>query len=399
VAQPGAAVPQTTWLVALIALFFCACAFGADDDPAAQRFREVRKLCTTNPAQAVEQLRKFLADFPESTLADAAQFWLASSLEKTRADRDDIIAAYRALIDRYPKSEYCDDALFAVAEIQRRTARSAEEIARAIETYQEFVKTYPDSERLGEVELKLGEIYRQQKKYDEAATWFRKVVDDHPTSAFAVPASMQLASTFFTTKKVDEALEIYHKLLEAPTSDEQRIRIRLGIVDCWLSRPDGLEKAVEECHTIRDEANQKRSLQDFADYSTRDKLATYYLGRNKYAEAEDEYQAYVSRFGTSVGVWQAKLNIGSIRMADGKFAEAREMFTDIISKHPADTRDLPWYVIRARYNEACTYELEKNLPEAKRLYRKLIEQFPRSADARRAKDRLEGIEKTEKPAK
>lgn len=371
----------------------------AAEDPAAVRFRELRNLYRRDPAKAAAGFRGFLKSFPKSDWADDAQYWLAMSLEKSRAKRRDVVAAYQALVDKHPKSSYRDDACFAVAEVWRRRARRPEDRTQAIKAYLDFIEKCPKSKRLSEAKLKIGELYRGLRKYKKAAGFFRRVVKEHPKSSFATHAHLQLARTYLKLGRVEEALAIYSGRLKTNLPEKQRIGVRLDMVDCYLRQKDrenGLKKALKTCKDIREEARRKKGLEDYAEYKTREKMARFYLGRKKYTEAEAEYQAYIARFGKSVGVWQARLNIGTIRLAAGKPADARKILHVITSKYPPGPKSLPWYVYQAMYFEAYTYEIEKNRCEARRHYKSLLEHYPRTYYGRRARKNLEKLEKEAK---
>lgn len=371
----------------------------AAEDPAAESFRELRNLYRENPAKAVEGFREFIARFPNGEWTDDAQYWLAMSLEKAKASREDILAAYQTLVDKFPRSNYRDDALFAIAEVWGRLARRPEDLNQAIKAYVFFIENCPQSERLSEAKLKVGEIYLRMKSYEKAAGFFRRVMDEHPKSSFVTRASTQLASCYLVLDRVEDALAVYSKVLETDLPDNQRFAVRLGMVDCYLARKDGLEKALRTCGEIRDEARQKKNLEDFVEFKTREKMAAYYSQQKKYKEAEAEYQAYIARFAKSDGVPEAMINIGTIRLAAGKPAEAREMFQQVTSKSTVPLEKAPWHVQQALYLEAFTFELEKNPTEACRLYGKLVNSVPRSHFGREARQHIEKLEKeAAKPA-
>jgi TolA-binding protein len=363
---------------------------------AGERFRDLRKLYHENAEKAVKGFREFIEEFPDDDLTDDARYWLAMSLERARAKPEQIVEAYQALVDKHPKSEWADDALYAVAETNARRVRRREDCPAAIEAYETFIKTWPQSERLGEAKLKIGELYRRMGNNEEALRYFRRVVDEHPTSPFTTRARMQMAHACFRMDNIDEALTQYRTLLKSPLGDRELIDARLGIVDCYLRQKDGLDKAVVESRDIRDEAARKNALEDYADFATREKLAGYYMSQQRFDEAETEYRAYIDRFKTSVGVWQAKLNIGIIRVEAKKYAGAREMFAEINAKFAGQGGETPWYLARSMFYEALSFELEGKIDEARRLYRGLIEKHPKSYDAGQARKRLEDLDKAAK---
>jgi tetratricopeptide (TPR) repeat protein len=210
---------------------------------------------------------------------------------------------------------------------------------------------------------------------------------------------MGLASAYLSMDRVSDALAVYSKLLQTDLPDSQRLSVRLGMVDVYLAQKDGLEKAIAACAEIRDESRQKKSMEDYAEYKTREKMASYYLRQKKYKEAEAEYQAYIERFSTSDGISQAMLNIGTVRLESGKPAEAREMFQKVSSKSSVPLEKAQSIVLQAVFFEALAFELEKKPADALRIYRKLVESTPRNYWGREASRHIEKLEKeAEKPA-
>lgn len=90
---------------------------------------------------AIGNLRGFLARFPDSIYAPAAQFWLASSLYAVK-DFTGAIAAHQSLVDHYPDSPRVPDALLGIGTCQielndRKGARA---------TFTRIGSDFPDSE-------------------------------------------------------------------------------------------------------------------------------------------------------------------------------------------------------------------------------------------------------------
>ncbi len=365
-------------------------------DAAADEFRELRNLFRADPAKAAEGFRAFLERHPTGELADDAQYWLALSLDRSRAKRADVLAAWETLVEKNPDSPYLPDALFAVAEVWQTRAERPEDYTQAARAYQRFVERCPTDARVSEAEVRSGEICDRVKNHDQAIVWFRRVIDEHPQSPFAARARAGLAGVYLQTGKPDDALTLYEGLLAGNLPEPQRLTARLGVVDCFLAKQDGLVRALATCEAIRYEARQKRSLEDFAEFKTHEKMAMWYLDRKRYDDAEAEYQAYLARFPKSENSVQAKLAVGTIRLAAGKPAAAREMFHDVASGLEPGAERPAVNLLRAMLSEAYTWDLEMNYGEAKALYRKLAESWPRTNEAREARRRLERIERIDR---
>jgi tol-pal system protein YbgF len=90
--------------------------------------------------QAEEGFKKFLADFPDSELADNAVYWLAETYYVNR-DFETALATFRQVLEQYPNSRKASDALlkagFCEFELKRLDAAKA--------TLEAVVAQYPDT--------------------------------------------------------------------------------------------------------------------------------------------------------------------------------------------------------------------------------------------------------------
>jgi N-acetylmuramoyl-L-alanine amidase len=102
---------------------------------------------------------------PPPARPDRALFQAAQSAEKTlrastklktkKAEWEKVVGDYRVVVERYPKSPYCDDALLAAGDLQREMAElfnSRRYSDQALESYALIVEQYPGSS-LGESAL------------------------------------------------------------------------------------------------------------------------------------------------------------------------------------------------------------------------------------------------------
>ena len=67
--------------------------------------------------QAIAAFNKFLADFPDSSLADNAQYWLGEA-HYVNKDYPTALAAFQRVVDKYPQSRKLPDALLKVGYCQ-----------------------------------------------------------------------------------------------------------------------------------------------------------------------------------------------------------------------------------------------------------------------------------------
>jgi tol-pal system protein YbgF len=90
---------------------------------------------------AITQFRDFLKTYPQSALADNAQYWLGEAYYVTR-DFDSAAAAFRAVGEHYPQSRKAPDALLKLGYTQFEQKR----LADARTTLGQVVQRFPGSQ-------------------------------------------------------------------------------------------------------------------------------------------------------------------------------------------------------------------------------------------------------------
>lgn len=146
---------------------------------------------------------------PYGKYAPAAQFKIGLAHEKQKK-WSDAIAAYNKLLDRYPNSDYADDAQYQIgyawyqASSQPDYDQSAAE--KSIEAFQDFTIRYPNSERLAQAQAYIQELngrrltgifniarfYETQKNFNAAIIYYNEVIQFAPNSPEAAEARQKI---------------------------------------------------------------------------------------------------------------------------------------------------------------------------------------------------------------
>ena len=106
-------------------------------------------------ASAIEAFRAFQKDFPGSTLAANAEYWIGISYANLR-DYRNAIATQEALIARHPQSPKAPDAMLAIASIQAEQGDNGS----ARNTLEDIIARYPASEAAGKARTRLASLKR-----------------------------------------------------------------------------------------------------------------------------------------------------------------------------------------------------------------------------------------------
>jgi outer membrane protein assembly factor BamD len=153
--------------------------------------------------KAYKEFKKLLINYPDAKEAAEGQYYLAKCLEELGKPYEAFLE-YKKLIDSYPNSKRINEAINAEYNIgeyflNREPAKwlglTIYDFVEhpAIEIFKEIVDKTPYSDYAAKAQYKMGVLFAQMGRYDEARDAFQKVVDNYPDNPLAVPAKYQLA--------------------------------------------------------------------------------------------------------------------------------------------------------------------------------------------------------------
>jgi outer membrane protein assembly factor BamD len=181
--------------------------------------------------QAVIEFQKLIFNYPGAVFIDSAQYLLGMSYFDEK-ECPLAIVEFNKLLSSFPTSQLSDDAAFMVAfcdfEMSPRAELDQKYTSQAIEELQTFLDDYPTSDRakdaqdllnqcrtkLAKKAYKNGRLYSKRKQYEAALIYLKDVVNGYHDTEWAAPAQFQIGEVYFNQKKFDQAKEEYQKFLE-----------------------------------------------------------------------------------------------------------------------------------------------------------------------------------------
>jgi len=132
-------------------------------------------------------------------------------------------AKFRDMLNKYPTSDYADDALYNLAYIKMQSADDAVK-AEGVRYLDKFTERFPGSEYYPEVEMRLGEYYFNPplNDLDNAKLHYIKVIG-HPESVHYTNALYRLGWSYYRNNEYAEAITYFTK-----TIDETMQRVQAG---------------------------------------------------------------------------------------------------------------------------------------------------------------------------
>jgi len=201
------------------------------------------------------------------------------------------VETYRSLVDKFPRGNHTEEALFRLGEIYRlnldreREAlvyfyrlvkRGSEKYAlpaqkniadiyqndlrdydQAVIEYAKLIHMESDIGEKAKGQFKLAKCYFKKGDYQQAVTEFELLLRDYPESGLREKAAFQISNCFFILGSCDRAIEGYRKFLKQYSSSQYASDARYSIGNC-LEEQEDLSGALAMYQSIENSGfNQK----------------------------------------------------------------------------------------------------------------------------------------------
>lgn len=342
-----------------------------------------------------EKLPPTSADGLAAPTADAA-----ADLENANAR--EAVELYQKLLDRYPLYERNDQVLYQLS----RAHQELGEVEKAMDVMNRFVKTYPNSRYMDEVQFRRGEFFFTRKKFFDAEGAYKAVVAMGKGSSYYELSLYKLGWSLYKQELYEEGVEKFVDLLDYKVSigydfkqqlsqsESQRIDDTFRVISLSFSNLGGASSVVEFFGRYG-----KRSYEEKV-YSH---LADFYLDKRRYSDAANSYKTFVGLYPfhevsplfhmRMIEIYQ-KGDFGQLVVEQKKeFARTYALNAEYwryfdIKKRPdvvailkENLRDLANHY-HAGYQKSRTDEEKRgNYREAQLWYRNFLASFPRESES------------------
>ena len=154
--------------------------------------------------QAVTAYREVLDTYPNSPYVIEAVGGIAYALQilGREDDMDEILEAY---LERNPDSPIVDALRYKRAEVLFQTGR----FESAIRRFEEFIAAAGGSALAPRARLLMGQAYENLDRREESEAQYRQVIDDYPESESRFEAQQRLGKLYLDEERYEEALRLY----------------------------------------------------------------------------------------------------------------------------------------------------------------------------------------------
>jgi len=213
----------------------------------------------------------------------------------SNANAQQAIKLYQKLLKKYPMYERNDQVLYQMS----RAYEELGQVDKAMEVMNRFVKTYPSSHYIDEVQFRRAEYYFTHKKYLDSEDAYQYIVKMGASSSYYELSLYKLGWTFYKQEMYEEALNKYFELLdhkvkigydfdqEHDETEKKRVEDTYRVISLSLSNMGGPEAAVDYFNR-----HGHKNYEDKV-YSH---LGEFYLTKRRYSDAASAYKTFVGLY-------------------------------------------------------------------------------------------------------
>lgn len=229
----------------------------AKDTPTAQMDWAVGFFEAKDYDRAAKEFIRLVRSTPRSELAPEAQYLAGLSFELMRRPGA-AFAAYKKVVEIYPFSKRFKDSIerefliaeqfFAGSRVELIGPIKLPALDKGIEIYQHIVQHAPYGEYADQAQMRVGESFVRQSRYEEANRAFQKVVDEYPGSPQVEKAKFNVAfcarqlslKASYDQSATDEAIGWYEKFIAGHPDSELLPHARESLQALHAIKADGL---------------------------------------------------------------------------------------------------------------------------------------------------------------
>lgn len=198
--------------------------------------------------------------------------------------------------------------------------------------------------------------------YDGAIETFQAIIDNYPYSDYAVKAELKIADAYFEDKKYEEALSYYRDFGDLHPQHEM---VPYTIYQAALCHE----------HQIRAANRDQTPTRDSLVYL--DRLLSQYPHSDYAGTAEELWRELRTRLAQQV------LQIANFYMGRGEFESAAERYRSLLNDYPGLGFDA-----QALYKLGVCYSEMNRIGEAEEIFQAIVQNFHESEFAEDAEERI-----------
>ncbi len=393
--------------------------------------------------KAVLEFQEFVEKYPQTELIKSAHFELGKNLYSLKkyklaiselkeistaealylrgkaaeelGDQEGEISAFEELREKFPQSEYSQEAYFKLGNYYYSQKRYKE----TIEEFKKISQIFPHSSLISETYYWMGWSYFKLTEYQKASECFKKVREDDINLKLAQRAIFMAAESLYNLEDYQKAREEYRDFIGKYPKAELSVNAQYAIAWTFLENKE-YEPSIQEFKKLISIYPESKFVEE-AQFRIG---KGYFLLGNK-DEAKTELEKFIDGYAKSNFRAEVLYSLSQMYLEEEKWMDSIIELEKLVREYP-DTKYLPdvlyglclSYFKKDEYNKAieagekylkdyfelqfgddilyikaiCWEKLE-NQEKAITDYQILISKFPQSPYIEKAKERLEVLQK------
>ncbi len=206
-------------------------------------------------------------------------------------------------------------------------ARADEEIARALEGYDQLLSQREDNVLIPDVLFNAGFANQILHKNEVAQPLYQRLVDEYADHPAAPNGLLQLARIAYAASELERAEAIYTSFLSRFPDSELRntTRMELGLT---YKRLEDSDRAIAAYETVEEDWDKWPTVQV--------ELAELYMGKQQYEKAREALVRALARAGDDTLKGQMRYTLARVHFAEDHFADAIDAWGQAIALNPPE---------------------------------------------------------------
>lgn len=311
-----------------------------------------------HPEEALDQLRRFVENFPDSPWRPDALYRIAD-IHFQQQNYEAARTAFRRVIDEHPDHERAPQAQYAIGDAYYNSG----DMAAAVETYRTVLETYPESPSASEAASSLFLALHAAGQQDRADTLIDSIAARVPEANLTDRLRFQRARAAFQSGQSKRALRFFQEFVRT-TSESSTLPSAYYYLGLLYADRDQYTEAENYLQQL---VNQYPESDDYPEGALR--LGEMYLDREEYEQAVSVFRAAAENEQTSAPLRaQARYGQSMALLQLGRTDEAEDLLSELL-----ESEDQGPLLASARLGLGRVRDEQDRTSDALELYRTVVE--------------------------
>lgn len=272
------------------------------------------------------------------------------------------ISTFRDLLERYPTSEWREEASYQLGYLYFLN----QEYEQAIEAYRSLISSWPLDPLAAKAQYGIGDAHFNAGRIDQAVSAYRTVLTEYPDSPFTADAAAGIQFALMADGRTDDADAVVDSLISAMPGSRMARELRFRQAEAKYQSGLTVE-ALSDFETFLEDSDDPQLRADALYY-----IATIHQESEDVGAARRAWSLILEEHPESDRAPAAGIALGNILLDNGEAFEALDVFTSTEERAGSDQR----IRILAEYGRSRALSLLGRQDEARDLLDVIVQESP-----------------------